>query len=307
MTYGISNHSKIAGDATKVMRYLYHVFPWFVRRWAKTQAATVVEQLRLGVRYFDLRVCLKDDDFYYTHAVISMDVTKPLYYIREFLSKQPGETVILDFQHFYDMNAVDHMRLQKMLIQVFGDMLYKPSDGPLLKCTLNYCTKFRKQVIIVYRYNSNALHKDFWPSKSVYTPWPNVCSIKLLKEFLQHSLMSRPPTDGYVTQVVLTPDAKYISLRFYSRLKTTAKRVDRKMIPWISEQIPGPYTCRIPKVNILIGDFIELNSAAFCNTIIQLNEKIQIDFTTQVECPEIRTGRIDHLDDSIYYDDFKEG
>ncbi|XP_037939020.1 PI-PLC X domain-containing protein 3-like [Teleopsis dalmanni] len=304
MTYGISNQSEIAGDATKAMRYLYRVFPWFLRRWAKTQTATVGEQLRLGIRYFDLRVCLKEDEFYYTHAVISMDVATPLYYIREFLSKRSGETVILDFQHFYDMNIADHMRLQRMLIQIFGDMLYKPSDGPLLKCTLNYCTKYRKQVIIVYRYNSNALSKDFWPSKSVYTPWPNVCSIELLKEFLQHSLMSRPPTDGYVTQVVLTPDAKYIVLRICSGLKSTAKRVDRKMIPWISEQMPGPYTCRNPKVNILIGDFIEINCAAFCNTIIELNEKIPIDFATHVECPETRVSRIDHLDDSIFHDDF---
>ncbi|XP_055916022.1 PI-PLC X domain-containing protein 2 [Eupeodes corollae] len=276
MTYGINSKSKPAPDAEQSTRRLNYIFPWFVRRWAITQSADVLQQLKLGVRFFDLRICQNEEKFYYCHGLYSMTIIDPLLEIINFLESHPKEFVILDFQHFYAMQPQHHIRLHNYLKQMFGSRLYTRNDGPLSKCTLNYCHPNGKQVIIIYRRFVN-LPQDFWPSLSWPTPWPNVCSVKKLEEYLDTALLTRQPMNGYVSQCIFTPTVRYITLRFLSSLRSSAKKVDKELCSWIKSQQPGPFNKNKPTVNVFLGDFVNLKDGQFCQWVIDLNSCLECD------------------------------
>nr|XP_014099952.1 PI-PLC X domain-containing protein 2 [Bactrocera oleae] len=276
MSYGIKSGAKPAPDAERSTRWLNFFFPWCVRRWAKTQSSSVLEQLLLGVRYFDLRVCQNNDKFFFAHGLFAMEIFEPLGELKRFLLSNKGEICILDFQHFYDMNLSHHAQLQKLLLELFDSLLYTKFHGTITDFTLNRCSTLGPQIFLIYRRCPLPLPKEFWPSNTWPTPWPNVTSIKKLETYLQQSLLSRKPSQGFVSQCVLTPSGKYITLRFFSSLRKTAKKVNKKLKPWIEEQIPGPFLDNeSPKTNVFITDFTSLDNGLFCKMVIGLNYKIE--------------------------------
>ncbi|XP_068144847.1 PI-PLC X domain-containing protein 2 [Drosophila tropicalis] len=277
MTYGINSSSKLSPDAEPAIRRWHRFFPCFVRRWCKNQSSSIVEQLQLGVRYFDLRIAQNEGKFYYCHGLYSMEIFEPLDEIRQFLDTHSEEVVILDLQHFYDLDVAHHQQLHMELIQFFGHRLYSTLDGSLHDCSLERCLQLQRQVVVIYRRCPIPLPLRFWPSYAWPTPWPNKASVKQLQSFLEDSLLSRRPQDGFVSQVLITPTGRYIALRIFFTLQRTAKRVDKKLHPWIMEQIPGPFDPKQkPRANVFLGDFINLKDGQFCNWIIDLNKKLEI-------------------------------
>ncbi|ALC38882.1 CG10747 [Drosophila busckii] len=276
MTYGINSSSELAPDAESAIKRWYRFFPCFVRRWSKNQSCTILDQLQMGVRYFDLRIAQKDGKFYYCHGLFAMEVFEPLLELRQFLDTHPQELVVLDLQHFYDMNVPQHQQLHTELLQFFDQRLYATTDGSLLDCSLARCEQLQRQVVLIYRRCPIVLPVQFWPSFAWPTPWPNKASIKKLQAFLTDSLLSRQPQQGYVSQCLITPTGRYIALRVFFTLKGTAKRVDKKLKPWILEQSPGPfYSGQPPRANVFLADFIQLKDAQFCDWVIQLNTKLE--------------------------------
>jgi hypothetical protein len=78
-----------------------------VAKWAKAQSLSILDQLRHGVRYLDLRITYqaKEDCFYTCHTLISEKVESVLAEVLSFLGKCQKEIVILDFNHFYGMGV----------------------------------------------------------------------------------------------------------------------------------------------------------------------------------------------------------
>lgn len=146
--------------------------------------------------------------------MLSIEIFDPLQQILTFLNSNSGEVVILDFQHFYAFLPKDHYFLQDKLKRLFGEKLFTRSDGPLTNLTVDRSEELGKQLIIIYRRCPVELPKDFWPSTTWPTPWPNVASSKKLLNFLDNSLLSRNESQGYVSQCVLTPTGRYITLRY---------------------------------------------------------------------------------------------
>ncbi|WP_394368153.1 PI-PLC domain-containing protein, partial [Flavobacterium chungangense] len=83
---------------------------------ARTQTLNIKEQLEHGVRYFDFRIKLSGNKYYFHHTLCSDDVlcekkidfTTPksdyaLHQIRNFLIEQPNEIIILKFQNFLNL------------------------------------------------------------------------------------------------------------------------------------------------------------------------------------------------------------
>ncbi|KAH8352793.1 hypothetical protein KR084_006392 [Drosophila pseudotakahashii] len=276
MTYGINSKSKLSPDAEPAIRRWHRFFPCFVRRWSKTQNSGTLEQLQLGVRYFDLRIAQKDEKFYYCHGLFAMEIFEPLEEIRQFVDSHPEELVVLDLQHFYALTVAHHQQLHKDLIQFFGHRLYSTADGSLKDCTLNRCLELQRNLVIIYRRCPIPLPLRFWPSYTWPTPWPNQASVKKLQSFLEDSLLSRQPQQGYVSQCLITPTGRYIAFRLFFTLKSTAKRVDKKLQPWIQEQIPGPFEPKEdPTVNVFLADFVNLKDGQFCDWVVELNTKLQ--------------------------------
>lgn len=67
----------------------------------ETQKYTIKEQLNVGVRYFDIRVNYEDDEYVIFHSIINGVKFIPILNdIKEFITNNPTEVLLLDFQHF---------------------------------------------------------------------------------------------------------------------------------------------------------------------------------------------------------------
>lgn len=97
MTYTITGDSKLGPDAENFLRRLSFFgknLTKFVSNWAITQDLNIVEQLKIGVRYFDFRIASRkerDDKLYFVHGLYGDEVTDGLKSIANFLEQHPGE------------------------------------------------------------------------------------------------------------------------------------------------------------------------------------------------------------------------
>ncbi len=67
----------------------------------RTQGYSVKDQLRMGTRYFDLRVNKTENGYYMYHAMFNGEKFEDvLNALTEFIQENTSETLILDFQHF---------------------------------------------------------------------------------------------------------------------------------------------------------------------------------------------------------------
>lgn len=149
MSYGIVRGAATAPDAESIIAGLNWLLPCVVRRWARTQDLDAGAQLRVGIRYFDLRISMrsnKERRFYFVHGLFAEPIAAPLCEIDRFLGQNPGELVVLDCQHFYAFDAPDYGRLAAELLGLFGTKVYGPADGGLDELTLERAAKLGKQV-----------------------------------------------------------------------------------------------------------------------------------------------------------------
>ena len=122
-----------------------------------------VEQLQMGIRYFDLRVCQTRDrtlharsPFTFTHGLLGGLVRDGLEEINAFLHQHPKEVVLLDFNHFYDFDErTGHEQLIALIHRVFGKRLCTTART-INECTLNYLWNHQQQVILLYEQNADA-------------------------------------------------------------------------------------------------------------------------------------------------------
>lgn len=204
-----------------------------------------------------------------------MPIKEPLLEVNEFLDNHPREFVIIDFQHFYEITHDQHKEIQGLIYSIFGNKILRPENGNLEDFTLDFCYKLGKQVLLVYRKETWQISRDFWPGQVLPNPWPNKTSSKDLENYLQEAIKRRRPYIGYVSQCILTPSPRYIVLRFALSLKYSAKKVEKRLKPWILEQKPGPFGMSdSPNANIFIADFIELKNARFCKWVVDLNSQL---------------------------------
>jgi len=100
-THGISAKSK--GDPQDTSAFLKKgalaFASGFTSRYAKAQISDASGLLRRGVRYFDVRITVKDGVFYTMHGLISTRLDFYLTQLIDFLSENIGEVIIFSIQH----------------------------------------------------------------------------------------------------------------------------------------------------------------------------------------------------------------
>ncbi|XP_026321565.1 PI-PLC X domain-containing protein 3 [Hyposmocoma kahamanoa] len=282
MTYSITRASDLAPDAEPAVKRLYPLFRGTILRWTITQSLDTLQQLLIGIRYFDLRLATKtnSEQFFFTHGVYADEISKALNQVKEYVYSHPEEVVILDFQHFYGFTPQDHQRLMRYLLQLYGHSLV-PRTFDLLTVTLNSLNRQRQQIIVVYRHEAVYATSEFWQPQMLPSPWPQQDRTEGLIDFFYK--VKRNPGTGFVHQAVLTPTPTFIVLRWLSNLRDKcAKPVLKDVLPILSEFSPGPpqrpatVHDSVPRspVNVVIADFVELDDALFPRAIIQLNLKL---------------------------------
>ncbi|XP_060079412.1 PI-PLC X domain-containing protein 2-like [Ylistrum balloti] len=246
-----------------------------ISRWSVTQDLSLGQQLEAGIRYLDLRVCIKPDtaDAHFLHGLYGSKVITALHEVIEFLVRNPKEFVILDFNHFHNMDDISHKQLLSDLKRLFGALIVPVNKhmSPW-QMTLENIWKTRMRVIIFYSDKSSADMKEFWPNYAIPSPWPNTSDSRVLIDFLERNYTgNHRNSDGnfYVWQGVLTPGASTILAHLCGSLKDSiAPRATRAFLEWVANKEPGSRG-----INICLGDFIHLHD--FIPSILRLNDKIQ--------------------------------
>ncbi|XP_066248748.1 PI-PLC X domain-containing protein 3-like [Euwallacea similis] len=274
-TADITNSSKVSPDGEDILRALESltIVREVMANWSKTQTFNVVEQLEAGIRFFDLRFCLNSDDehLYFCHGLYSTEVRSVLTNISSYLDSHPNEVVILDCQHFYNFTDTTHSEVIQMLKDSLGNKLI-PHQSSMSSLTLKNLALVKQQVLVVYRDDSQSGESLLWPSDSFPTPWYNTMNSTYLISKLTEGLNTRSSSSGYIGQLLLTPQISDILEGLLTTLKQKcAVDFQAARIEWIVSQAPGPNG-----VNVIIGDFIDLDDNKFSKTVINLNSKLDL-------------------------------
>lgn len=234
-----------------------------IYKWSRTQTVDIQQQLDCGIRYLDIRVVSRNSELYVAHGLYGGTLYPYLVEVNVFLTKNPGEVVVLDFQHFYEFSVEDHHSLIAALESIYGSKLSQRVRD-IRSLSLETMKENGEQVVVIYRCNIARDSPLVWPSGVWPTPWPDKLKVSDLVDYLNAELHGRNGSVGLVTQCLLTVDTAYVIKHPFSNLKKLASLTNRKILPWIECQQPGP-----SGINTVICDFI--HSFDFVKTIVQLN------------------------------------
>lgn len=237
-----------------------------LKQWSVTQNLTFKQQLEHGIRYFDLRVASRKDKdgIHFLHSLYGPSVADSLEEIKSFLDCHSREIILLDFNHFYEMNESHHKKLIDLLIDKFESKICPHLD--MDSVSLSMMWESGLQVIIFYQ---NEFIKDnmmFWPASSIKAPWPNTAHIHDLITFLDGKFKAgRPPNEFHVTQGVITPGTGAIMSHLNSSLHILAEKAAPRIVLWLKDKQIGAQG-----INICMIDFVE--KADFIPSVITLNK-----------------------------------
>ena len=249
--------------------------------WAgETQTYTIAQQLESGARYFDLRVHKKGDKYVIFHSILDgIEFSLVLDAIRDFIQANPGEVIVLDFQHFKDSQD----EVKRLLLSEFGerDLLVRNTSSlsPVEfirtltlgqargKCLVFWGDRTETDSDFLFLRNDNECTQENMCLDSYYLAKCHKMDTRGLIEsaypvyFARLKKQQRKAQDAmFVLQCQLT-DGKFVRGP-WSR--------ERKHDPIISEYIRDlPQSAYIADINIVLRDFITPQK---CADIIALNK-----------------------------------
>jgi hypothetical protein len=272
-TYNISAKSPFGMDEEGIVKQLEKVAPLKIVKqtmanWSRAQFHDFSGQLKTGIRYLDLRVQFDNGQFNLVHGLVGASMDDLLTQVSDFIKQEQSkqEVVLLDFNHFYNMNTDTNNKLVTQLQNRFGGLLAPYSLGT--NVTINELLSGKYQLIVCYdNEDMVAQHPFLWPGSAINSPWPNVQTIEALKSALDKEL----PNTGdvfFVLQGILTPDTSTILNSIKggtASLSEWASEVNPQLVKWI------PDDWKNDNLNIIIADFVTEDDS-LVNTIIALNQ-----------------------------------
>ena len=240
-------------------------------RMCKCQDLSIAEQLEAGIRYLDLRVASHEDGkFYSCHGVYCVDMQEIMSQVNGFLTEHPKEIVILDFNHFYAMDAEQHGTFSGMLLERLGSKVAtRPDLSP--SSSVGGFWERGAQAIVVYHHNDTAMaNNKLWSRGAIQSPWPNKNTTDELHAKLGETIQDRPLQKFFVLQGILTPDGELIKEEILENkgkmsLQSIAGRVSKKVLHWVEDEWQDQTH------NIVIVDFFD--DCCMVPAILNLNEK----------------------------------
>ncbi|CAM3469165.1 MULTISPECIES: immunoglobulin-like domain-containing protein [Saccharibacillus] len=286
-THGMSNVQDPAPDSYDLTSYStfagISVIKPAIKNWSMTQAVPIKEQLNQGIRYFDLRVApnvwnnlfsgyhVQPDNLRTLHGLYGESANDEMFAnIRTFLNA-PGhekEIVILDFQHFYEMQNSSYATLIKRLETQLGSLMAPPSYGS--DVSLKQLWDTNKRVIVLFgkdnQRNGSSLQSSvrrtysrefgsFLWERNAYliSNWKNTASTSALKPMLDAEVEARQSNRKslFVLQSVLTPSSDSISKNPFGSIRSNAGGLNDQLIGWLRSD------WRDKRLNVVLLDFFD--------------------------------------------------
>jgi len=288
-TYSLEKSGTAGPDQPPFIRTLTKLFPkisrWILYRWSVTQKRSFTEQLKSGIRYFDIRLEAVtrngEREFRILHCLLGTRIVDLLQELKKFLDETKSEVIILDFQHLYMFEHHDHQELINFIMQEFQGLLCSYQQE-VNKINLSNLKNSGVRLIVIYPAiyhckNSQlrntgldpAILPFLWPRSFFPTPWPDTANANKLRPFLDTKLKDRNPGVFFISQGVLTPNIGTIVLHPFSTLdKTCGEKANKTVEQWLEDL---DRSNRRP--NIVITDFVAANSrsTSLIESIVRIN------------------------------------
>lgn len=283
-SYTITPQAEIAPDneyyGNTLVKLLGPIGKQILYSWSVTQNITTREQLRSGIRYFDLRIAVRkdpsDENLYLIHGLFGAVVDNFLVEVKEFLESHRSEVILLHFQHFYNMTDTHHNRLLNKLTSAFGPLMCQFTTD-MGNVTLASLWRRGYQMITFYAHEKLAkYHPYLWPTSYIPNPWPDDDDATRLVTFWNRTLQQgRDPKKFFVLQGVGTPQASTVTMHICNSLRVyIAPKVNAALEGWLSSQTPGSgaHTC-----NVVMCDFVEMNDHRIPKMVVEMNHKLLLE------------------------------
>jgi len=240
-------------------------------RLCRCQDMSILQQLKCGIRYLDLRVARAPNGSFYTcHGVFCVALTEVFDEVTKFLQEHPKEIVLLDFNHFYGMEKEHHAEFAASLTETFGEKIAtQPALNP--SSTVREYWDAGAQVVITYHDvpTQEASDGKLWHKNLMQSPWPNKNKPRELREKLETNVKSRNTNRFFVLQGILTPDGDLIKEEILeskgnTSVKSISSRVSGKVVDWVGDE------WKEEKHNVVIVDFFQ--DCSMVPAILSLNK-----------------------------------
>lgn len=172
--------------------------------WSKAQGLSIAAQLRVGVRYLDIRITLRDGVPWTCHGLLSVPWRDVEAEIVEFINVSPHEILILDFHEFYAMNSGQVNLFCREVVRRVRQRAIPPEQlhYPLIEL------QQRGRNLVLRCDHPDVSH---WPETALFirtglleSPWANTPDLEALRRFLDARVRQRRDGTLFVSQAVLT-------------------------------------------------------------------------------------------------------
>lgn len=227
------------------------IINFIINFWSKTQNKTIEEQLKMGIRYFDIRATKYENEFYTIHSLISIHIDDVLNPIIEFVNNYPNEKIIIDFNHLYmddkeEFREYVNNKLEGLMNKSNEDLFFIP------------ISKVEKPLFVFMNLSKTEFN---YRSHYITSYWHDTNKISQLVEDIKNE---EDVDNLHVCQGILTPKQADIILGiilflfFPSSLEALAENNKNKILTAIGESIS--------QKNIVITDFVDEDLVDICIT-----------------------------------------
>lgn len=237
---------------------------------SQSSAGTLPNLAKAGIRFFDLRVCAYDNNYYGAHGLISAPLfdDKLLGGLSRFAKENPQELIFVRFQS--QGTAIE----QVDSAQKFGDLFAKLFKGSLISDTDFTSNSTLNQVLtqgnVIAIWDLASPDTDyFWPSNDMPYSWPNSTDIETVLSRELAAINARPANSLYVSYMDMTPTLAYILDNLFSSLLDMEKNMNKATIGWL-KKLPLE---TLAKFNIIAFDAV-LFDPQLIDEIISANDKL---------------------------------
>jgi len=234
-------------------KYLGIPIDKLVKGWTQTQLVNITQQLNLGIRYLDLRICFYNDTWYIHHNfIIGLPLITILKQIEEFLIINQGEIVIIELSHIYNETDKNIEILNKTINDNLSTFTYK--NKIYKNETIGELIGLGQRLIIVtssYIFISNNFLLNTWANT------PNIDSMIQYNNNILDEWKKNTYTNLLKMSWTLTPDINTILEGYFTNntLYKLEKNINNIFLEWIKKQESFKNKCPIFP-NILLIDYI---------------------------------------------------
>lgn len=238
-SYNISSSSKITPTITKWASLV----PCIVAPISKCQKFDIINQLNIGIRFFDLRIYYLNNQQWLGHGQYSISLANAFQNVSQWLDDHPNEVIIL--MATFEMDPVDI----SVLMSLVGQNHIAPYSNLQPTNPIDDYWAANQNCIIALD-DDYASQYDLWPcSQTITNPWPNLQSISSLKTWCDNNLPTTYNNNINVAQLLLTPTFSTVIVGGVPA--TFANSINKNMITWMDDWINNN-----KKLNIILSDFV---------------------------------------------------